>query len=476
MKLTKIRIKNLFGIKECELSEKDVEIIGGNGVGKTSIIDAIKYALKNRSDRNFIIKNGEEEGEVYIETDSGISVNRRIKTGKSDYKSIKDGDKPAQNPENFLRNIFTELQLNPIEFIHMDEKEQNRIILDMIEFEWDLKWIEEQFGEIVPQVNYEQNILNVLYEIQKDDGYYFQKRQDLNREVRHNLAHIEDIGASLPENYSANNWKEFDLGAKYTEIESKRKKNAEIENAINYVKSNEERIAAINNDAEVKKQRVSLALSEFTKEKTAEIEELKKRIITLENNIESEKELTNHKIKEINERKEKEIKETVDKAESLKELSQKPLENIEKDIEEANYAKSMIEYLKEYERMVDLQDKVGALKVQSEKLTGKIEHARNLPIQILETANIPIEGITVENGMPLINGLPINNLSEGEKLKLCIDVAIKNKTNLNMLLLDGIERLSETNRENLYKKLKENNVQFIATRTTNDNELIVKEL
>jgi DNA repair exonuclease SbcCD ATPase subunit len=64
MKTTKIIIKNLFGIKEMQLDGSSIEMRGTNGVGKTSIIDAIRYALTNNSERDYIIKNGESEGEI----------------------------------------------------------------------------------------------------------------------------------------------------------------------------------------------------------------------------------------------------------------------------------------------------------------------------------------------------------------------------------------------------------------------------
>ena len=66
MKTTKIIIKNLFGITEMQLDGQNIEVTGTNGVGKTSIIDAIRYALTNSSDRDFVIKNGEKEGEILI--------------------------------------------------------------------------------------------------------------------------------------------------------------------------------------------------------------------------------------------------------------------------------------------------------------------------------------------------------------------------------------------------------------------------
>ncbi len=61
-KITKIKIKNLFGISEFEADSKSIELLGGNGTGKTSVLDAIRYALTNRSSRACIVKQGATEG------------------------------------------------------------------------------------------------------------------------------------------------------------------------------------------------------------------------------------------------------------------------------------------------------------------------------------------------------------------------------------------------------------------------------
>lgn len=59
---------------------------------------------------------------------------------------------------------------------------------------------------------------------------------------------------------------------------------------------------------------------------------------------------------------------------------------------------------------------------------------------------------------------------------LCVDVALSKPNNLKLILLDGVEKLSENNRKLLYDKCKEAGLQFIATRTTNEDELIITEL
>ena len=126
--------------------------------------------------------------------------------------------------------------------------------------------------------------------------------------------------------------------------------------------------------------------------------------------------------------------------------------------------------------MLSLQKDIEELTKKSASYTEKIEKARNLPGEILEKDTIPIEGLSVKDGIPLINGLPVSNLSEGEKLDLCIDVAIQNPAGLQIILIDGVEKLSTEMRERLYSKCKEKGLQFISTRTTDSKELTVIEL
>ena len=149
MKLTKIKIRNLFGIKEYEADGKSVELSGKNGTGKTSVIDAIRLALTNKSERDYIVRNGETEGEILIETDNGLKIHRKPRTQQADYKSIKRNGAEVASPETFLKDIFTPLQLNPVEFMMMDKKAQNGLILDMIEYDWSLQTINDWIAAVV---------------------------------------------------------------------------------------------------------------------------------------------------------------------------------------------------------------------------------------------------------------------------------------------------------------------------------------
>ena len=476
MKISKIKIKNLFGITEQALDGKSIEISGANGVGKTSILDAIRYALTNSSDRDYIVKNGENEGEILIETDTGLSINRKKRTNSSDYKSIKQNEKEVNSPETFLKDIFTPLQLNPVEFCSMSKQEQNRIILDLIDFKWDLNWIKEQFGEIPEGINYEQNILQVLNDIQADDSPYFKARQDINRDIRNNQAFIQDIAEGLPINYDAKKWNEFNLTEKLKELMIKKEENAKIEQAKEYIENYDNKIKGY----EAQRQ-INIAAEE--KNIQLEKESLQKEIVALEEKIKADKEKLLNLSKTLEDKKKIVDLEYENKVTALdesisraKEFADKEPTDISTLQTECDTAETMKSYLNEYNRMKDYEKKIDELRIESDEYTRKIELARTLPGQILQESTIPIKGLTVKDGIPLIDGLPISNLSEGQKLDLCIDVALSRKSNLKLLLIDGIEKMSKDNQDIIYKKCKDNGIQFISTKTTNNNELIIREL
>lgn len=476
MKTTKIRIKNLFGISETELDGKSIEITGTNGTGKTSVIDAIKYALTNGSDRDYIIKQGESEGEIIIETDTGLYIDRRKRTNKADYKSVKDGGREVQGPEAMLKTLFTPLQLDPVKFIQLDKKGQNRMILDLVEFDWDLNWIKEQFGEIPEGVDYTQNILQVLNDIQADNGAYFQSRQDINRDLRNKRAFVEEIAENIPAGYDAEKWEKYNLGEAYRKIEQAKEINSRIERAGLFKDSynNKVRGYEAEKELEISAEKDAIAaerdnLTSTIERLKAEIKAAEDKLLTLDDRLKDKVNLAESRYNE------KIAKLDSDMQTADKYIGMEPVD-VREDEEEVRTAEEMRKHLNEYKRMQDLEEDCGRLRDISEELTRKIELARNLPGQILETATLPVEGLTVENGIPLIRGLPVSNLSEGEKLELCVEVALSKPSNLQVILIDGAEKLSDENREKLYKKCRERGLQFIATRTTNDNELEVHYL
>lgn len=478
MKISKLKIENLYGIEQLELDGKSVELTGSNGVGKSSVLDAIRLALTNNSKRKYIVKNGEKEGIVFVKLDNGITIDRKKRVDKSDYKSIKDDNgNEISSPETFLKDIFTPLQLEPVEFLSMSEQEQNRILLNLIEFNKDKKeFIQEKFEEIPSWVNYDNSILEILNQIQSKEGMYYQNREEINRDARNGLAIIQDIAKDIPENYEYNKWKNYTLSDKYEELNKDKNFNEKIDKSIAYKEDYANKIKQIETVE-------NNTLLQIEADKTTEKNKITAEILGLKSRIELlQKELENVDMKYenvISETKSQTIAEKAKLDENIRvanEWASKEKKNTEELENELKIAEEMKGHLNEYDRMKDMQEKVDTLQKESQDLTDKIELARQLPGKILKEAKLPVENLSVENGIPLVNGLPIGNLSEGEKLQLCVDVTLSNNNNLKLILIDGTEKLSEENRKKLYEICKEKGLTVIATRTTDNPELSIIEL
>lgn len=477
MRTTKIVIKNLFGIRELSMGGGSVELSGPKGSGKTSVMDAIRYALTNRSGRDFIVHKGADEGEIVIETDSGLSIDRKALPAKAaGTVKVREGAMLRTRPAEFLSTIFTPLQLDPVEFTQLSRQEKNRVILSLIEFPWDMDWICQQFGEIPQGVDYSQHILQILHDIQAENGVYFQSRQGLNRDIRNKQAFIADIARDIPEGYDYERWESYPIGEKYRELERIREENRQIERARDFRENFESKkrgleaerdmeIAAIGQDISHERENISADIQRLQ----AQIDAAKDRRDRLGDRQAEREELAQAAYRE----KLAKLERDMGTADTYASREPRDVSALAAEVDEAEAQRR---HLNEYRRMESMQAELERLSAQSDELTRKIELARELPAKILETASIPVEGLTVEDGVPMVNGLPISNLSDGELLELCVDITVSKPGQLQIILVDGAERLDKESRERLYAKCKAKGLQLIATRVTDSEVLEVTEL
>ena len=426
--------------------------------------------MKNESNRGYILKNGADEGKVSLSFDNGVYIQRKKREGKTDYKDIKKEGSKVDKPQAFLNSLFTELQINPVKFLAKNQTEQNNAILDLIDFKWDMNFIKEHFGEI-PEVNYEQNILNVLYDIQSEQGPFFMKRRDTDRDRRHKDTHLKDVLEGIPDKFNYKLWKDYDIGQDYEKLEKIKDENQKATNAKEFIESFDSRLDSIKNKRDKD-------LLQLENNNTNKINEIDKEINELKNkiaNLEAEKTRATDATME----KAAEVVNSFDKEKiKLEELLIRAKTRVDNtDFVSIDEMKDSIEQIKKYQKLVpiyeqamDIQADIKKLNEQSAYYDKQIEKARELPGYILENSIIPIPGITVKDGIALINGLPVANLSDGEKLDLCVDIAAAGIGELKVLLIDGCEKLDTQSQEQLFKRCKEKDIQFIATRTSTEDE------
>ena len=476
MRITKIKIDSLYGIHHLELDGSAVELRGKKGTGKTSVIDAIKLALSNRSSRPYVIKDGANAGEIFISTDTGVTVDRKKRTDMGDYLSVREGGKAVGASQSFLNDIFTPLQLNPVEFAAWTNEEQNRAILSLINFPWDMNWIREQFGEIPSGVDYSQHILTVLEEIQSTKGDYWKRREAANREEYYKRQTIADMAKKFPEGYDPEEWAEYDVRAKTARLQQIQTENSRISRAKAFYEDYAAKVRGYEAERDIADATSEMNISADRSGLEKTIERLKGEIAATEEKLKaldgvltSEKELHAAECREKIAKLDGDIK----VAEQYKDREIIDCAELQTEIDKAL---EMKEFVSEYRSMKQMEEDRKRLIEESEALTEKIELARRLPGLVLEKSSIPIEGLSIKDGKPLIHGRPIANLSSGEKIDLCVDIALAQTGKLDLILLDGAEALDEQSRNELYNRCLAHGVQIIATRTTDDDELTIVEL
>lgn len=543
-KIKFLRVNNFLGIDELELEPgKITKFVGPKGTGKTSVIEAIEKGVLNKNRRTEIIRHGETEATIFIETDGGLQIDRRIRSDKSDYLKLRQNKKGIKTSEKFLRDLVRGDIFRPLDWINLSVKEQTKSILSMLEIGWTKEDIINWFGELPENINLDQHILLVLKEIEQK---YYNTREEVNREVKELKVRIKDIVDELPPEYNGDEWKDKNVQEYYAKVteaqninkliaeakalqenfqnkvdsinanaESKKSAialkykneaedikniidlaNNKIDKAENFIKSIDEKIenemTALDNELESKYQQL---LAEYTEKKDKKKKELlsesedKKELISMQKQKISAKETELAGLTE----KETLEKESVDKEAAAEiEKVKATLGNASKYLEEheevditplqqsADHVQEMVSYLRDWDRIEEITKNQLEPKQQlSADLTAKIETARTLPQKLILTADMPIEGVSVDaEGRIRIKGTLIDGLSDGEKLELAMKVAKAQCGPLKIICIDKWESLDKTSQDVLEVLMKEDEYQYFVTEVqdTEDGKVNIEKI
>lgn len=501
---------------------------GPKGAGKTSVIEAIEKTFTNKSRRTEIIKHGEEEATLFVELDDGMEVDRRLRSEKGDYLKVRKADEGVPSTEKFLRTLVNGHIFRPLDWVNLSVKEQTKSLLSMLEIDWSEQDIINWFGDMVDDIDYSQHILLILKNIEQKyyktreevnrevkelkgriDALYEELPPEYNGEEWRSVKIQEyykkvseaqeinkliEMAKSIQENF--NNTVET-IKAKgekqkanitLTFKENKEDINDIIALAKNKIERANNFIANSNNTLEVELSKLDNQLeSEYQDllQKYAMLKDQKKRdiltaveeqkeIIAINNNKISAKE---QELRGLDEKEESEklavdekVNSEIEKEEirigkAASYLKENTLIDIEPLQAEADRVTEMVGYLRDWDRIAEIRDgSLSSKQAYANELTSKIDKARNLPGELLKTAKMPIDGISVDvEGRVRINGTLIDGLSDGEKLELAMKVAKAQCGELKLICMDKWESLDIDSQNKLLAEMTEDEYQYFVT-------------
>lgn len=109
-------------------------------------------------------------------------------------------------------------------------------------------------------------------------------------------------------------------------------------------------------------------------------------------------------------------------------------------------------------------------KRQYENLTGQIETVRQNKLDLLNGADMPLSGLSVDNGRLLYNGFAWDNMSGSDQLKVATAIVRKLNPQCGFVLLDKLEQMDTDTLTTFAEWLEENGLQAIATRVSTGGE------
>lgn len=397
--INKLEIENVKRVKavKIEPSEKGLTIVGGNNnQGKTSVLDAIAWALGGNK---YKPSQAQREGSTIppslkITLSNGLIVER---SGKNSTLKVVDpsGNKAGQN---LLDSFVEELAINLPKFMEQTSKEKAKTLLQIIGVGPQLAELELQ-----EKAKYdERHAIGVI----ADQKEKFAKEQPYYPDAPKELVSISEL---IQE--------QQDILAKNGENARKRQNLAKIENEYQGALADVERLSKMLEEAQEKEQGLAQDLDIARKDTQDLIDESTQEI--------------------------------EDSIANIEQINLKVRANFDKDKAEED-AKGYREQYKE--------------------LDNVIADIRKQKTDLLTNADLPLPGLSVDDGELLYLGQRWDNMSGSQQLQVATAIVRKLKPECGFVLIDKLEQMDQLTLQEFGAWLEQEGLQAIATRVSTGDE------
>lgn len=213
----------------------------------------------------------------------------------------------------------------------------------------------------------------------------------------------------------------------------------------------------------IRQQQEILAVNGENQRKRRKAEEYKKSVAFLKQEVDAMKEQLQKKEKEL-EAARASLDTALMDAEELEDQSTAELEQSIAEIEEINRkVRANLDKDK-------AEDDALAYKDQYAALTAEIEKVRKEKTDLLERAELPLPGLSVENGELIYKGRKWDSMSGSDRLKVSTAIVRKLNPKCGFILLDKLEQMDLETLKEFGSWLEQEGMQAIATRVSTGDE------
>ena len=416
VKIASLELENVKRIKAVSITPTTdgLTVIGGrNAQGKTSVLDAIAWALGGNS---FKPQNPTREGsatpaKLKIELSNGLIVTRQGSSG-----TLKVVDPTGKKSGQTLLNSFIEqLALNLPKFMNSTDKEKAEVLLDLIGVKDQIKVLDNQIETLSDQRRPLKTDYLGKRKVAADMPYY----ADAPEEPVSATELIEKQQAIL-----AKNSQNQTIRQKVVDLEAQMKlKEQQEDDARERVKQIERDLVAANNQVSA---------------------------------------IVNEKFQLFNS-----LSSTKDIAQKLVDESTEDIEQKLRDIDAIN------EKVRANQRRADLEAEAETTEETYKAISDQIETVRKQRIALLEGANMPLDDLDVKDGYLVYKGITWSDMSSAEQLRVATAIVRALKPDCGFVLVDKLEQMDTQTLADFGSWAQSVGLQVIGTRVSTGDECSV---
>lgn len=400
MKIVQLKAENIKKLKAIEITPAGnvVKITGPCEAGKSTVLDTITYALGGGDKLpGQPVRQGEEKGQITI--DLGDMVVTRSFTADNSYLKIENkiGFK-APSPQALLDKLIGRLTFDPRVFARADAKGQVDMLLKAVDLKIDPDKLTKIAGVKVA-VGSPLQMLNDAYKAVFDVRTGVNRQLDAAQKV---LSAMPVVAETKP--------------VSVTELV------AEKEQLVDVARKND------------KKREAAAAQRIITQQISGQVDQVLNDIAELERRLAAKKQ-------EL-EAGRKQLQETDDK---LRQMDTAANALVDPDLTDINTriqtADDTNKKARQYEERQAKAAEVTGHQAEADKLTDRLKAIMDYKAEIVKNTKFPVAELDFANGGVTYKGLPFDQASSAEKIRVSLAIGMALNPQLRVILIDGGEAL-----------------------------------